>query len=173
LNDQGIEFTISVPFERFAELKGLIEGRKRWRRLNGQVSYFETSWKPKSWDQRFRFVFIRTRAKRQYKGPVQLDLFIPYEYGYEFKVIVTNKTLKMKKVAAFHDGRGSQEGIFAELKSHTQMDYVPTRRKAGNQVYLLSAVLAHNLNCVFQTKPATDSTAKLPPIPFESCHRFR
>jgi len=26
------------------------------------------------------------------------------------------------------------------------MDYVPTRRKAGNQVYLLSAVLAHNLN---------------------------
>jgi hypothetical protein len=24
--------------------------------------------------------------------------------------------------------------------------------------------------CVFQTKPATDSTAKLPPIPFESCH---
>jgi hypothetical protein len=27
--------------------------------------------------------------------------------------------------------------------------------------------------CVFQSKPATDSTAKLPPIPFESCHRFR
>jgi hypothetical protein len=24
--------------------------------------------------------------------------------------------------------------------------------------------------CVFQSKPATDSTAKLPPIPFESCH---
>ena len=29
------------------------------------------------------------------------------------------------------------------------------------------------VKCVFQTKPATDSTAKLPPIPFESCHRFR
>jgi len=26
---------------------------------------------------------------------------------------------------------------------------------------------------VFQTNPATDSTAKLPPIPFESCHLFR
>ena len=30
-----------------------------------------------------------------------------------------------------------------------------------------------DMECVFQTKPATDSTAKLPPIPFESCHRFR
>jgi len=27
--------------------------------------------------------------------------------------------------------------------------------------------------CVFRSKPATDSTAKLPPIPGESCHRFR
>jgi transposase len=27
--------------------------------------------------------------------------------------------------------------------------------------------------CVFQPKPATDSTAKLPPIPGESCHRFQ
>jgi len=36
--------------------------------------------------------------------------------------------------------------VFAELKSQALMHYVPTRRKAGNQVYLLSAVLAHNLN---------------------------
>ena len=109
LNERGVEFTISVPFERFAKLKGMIESRKRWRRVNGEVSYFETPWKPKSWDGRFRFVFIRTRAKKQYKGQVQLDLFIPYEYGYEFKVIVTNKTLTMKKVVAYHDeiGRAS------------------------------------------------------------------
>ena len=26
------------------------------------------------------------------------------------------------------------------------MDYVPTRKKAGNQTFLLSAILAHNLN---------------------------
>jgi len=29
------------------------------------------------------------------------------------------------------------------------------------------------LDCVFQTNPATDSTAKLPPFPFESCHPFQ
>ena len=31
LHSSGVEFTISVPFERFAALKGLVEGRKRWR----------------------------------------------------------------------------------------------------------------------------------------------
>ena len=33
LHSLGVAFTISVPFERFVALKGLVEGRKRWRRL--------------------------------------------------------------------------------------------------------------------------------------------
>ena len=145
LHGWGVEFTISVPFERFCELKGMIEGRRRWRRLNGDVSYFEATWKPKSWDRRFRFVFVRTIAKKQHKDPVQLDLFIPYEYGYEFKVIVTNKRSKMKTVVSYHDGRGSQEGIFAELKSQCPMEYIPGRSLFGNQLYLLATLFAHNL----------------------------
>ena len=140
-----VEFTVSVPFERFAELKCLIEARRRWRRLDGDVSYFEATWKPKSWDRRFRFVFVRTIAKKQHKEPVQLDLFIPYEYGYEFKVVVTNKRSKMKTVVSYHDGRGSQEGIFAELKSQCQMEYIPGRSLFGNQLYMLATLFAHNL----------------------------
>jgi len=146
LDTAGVEFTVSVPFERFAALKTLIEKRKRWRRLNGQCSFFETNWKPASWNDRYRFVFIRSQNRKQFKDVVQLDLFIPYEYGHDFKVIVTNKPVCAKKALSFHNGRGAQEGVFAELKSQTQMDYIPTRKKAGNQVYLLSAVLAHNLN---------------------------
>src|SRR3989304_249020 len=72
LDERGIEFTVSVPFERFAELKRRIEGRRRWRRLNAEVSYFETRWKPKKWNERFRFVFVRSEVKRQYKEPVHL-----------------------------------------------------------------------------------------------------
>jgi hypothetical protein len=45
----------------------------------------------------------------------------------------------------FHQGRGAQEGLFAELKSDNQMDYIPTRTWLGNQVYLLSVLFAHNL----------------------------
>ena len=145
LDRRGIELTISVPFERFMELKDMIEGRRRWRRFNKELAYFETSWKPKKWRRRFRFLFVRKKVKQQYKGPVQLDLFIPYEYGYEFKVIVTNKKVRARKVLAFHEGRGSQEGVFGELKSQLRMDYVPVKRWFGNQLYLLAGMLAHNL----------------------------
>ena len=167
LDAEGVEFTISVPFERFVALKALIENRRRWCCLNGQWSFFETNWKPASWDERYRFVFIRSQNRKQYKGAVQLDLFIPYEYGYDFKVIVTNKQTSAKKALAFHNGRGAQEGVFAELKSQTQMDYVPTRTKAGNQTFLLSAVLAHNLNremqmlCYEKERNTTEKRAPL------------
>ena len=146
LNAEGVEFSISVPFERFTELKGMIERRKRWRHLGDRCDFFENRWKPKRWQRKQRFLFLRTGNRKQYKEPVQLDLFIPYEYGYDFKVIVTNKRLSARKVLRYHNGRGAQEGIFAELKSQTQMDYVPTRRQAGNQVFVLAATLAHNLN---------------------------
>ena len=167
LDTEGVQFTISVPFERFGTLKTLVEKRKRWRHLNGQCSFFEVDWKPASWDERYRFVFIRSQNRKQYKGAVQLDLFIPYEYGYDFKVIVTNKPVSAKKALAFHNGRGAQEGIFAELKSQTQMDYVPTRTQAGNQTFMLSAVLAHNLNREMQMRcyeKARNTTEKRAPL---------
>ena len=142
-----IQYTISVPFERFTELKQAIERRSRWNPIDDNLSFFESSWKPKCWSQqRGRFVFVRTLEPRQRKGPLQLGLFTPYEYGYEFKVILTNTTLSTRKLLALHNGRGAQEAIFAELKSQAQMDYVPCTRRAGNQTWLLSAILAHNLN---------------------------
>ena len=145
LEVRGVEFTLSVPFERFGELKRIIEQRRRWHRLDVDTWYFETAWKPQCWDKRFRFLFIRTRAKKQQTGPVQLDRFVPWDYGYEFKVIVTNNTLSAGRVAAYHEGRGSQEGIFGELKSHCQQAYVPVRTLCGNQIYLLAGLFAYNL----------------------------
>jgi len=145
LDAQGVEYTVSVPFERFVELKERIEARRWWHWIEAGCAYFEARWKPKAWNVRHRFLFIRIRVKQQHKDPVQLDLFIPQAYGYEFKVILTNKLLRARKVLAFHNGRGSQEGIFAELKSDNQLDYVPTRTWVGNQIYLLSVLLAHHL----------------------------
>ena len=145
LQKDRVEFTLSVPFERFSELKRLIQGRRRWKFFSSEYSYFDTPWKPKSWDARFRFLFIRRKVKKQSKEPVQLDLFIPHEYGYEFKVIVTNKQTTMKKVLYFHNGRGSQENTFSELKSQCNLDYVAVRRLHGNHLYMISAILTHNL----------------------------
>jgi len=154
LQQDDIEFTISVPFERFVQLKGMIEQRRRWRKVSREVSYFENNWKPKAWDCRFRFLFIRTLAERQHKEPIQLDLFIPHETGYDFKVIVTNKTMAASHIVAYHEGRGSQEGVLGELKSHCQMGYVPVRRRVGNQLYLLAGIFAHNLTRELQMATA-------------------
>jgi hypothetical protein len=145
LRAAGVEFTISVPFERLTQLKKMIESRTYWHPLNADVAYFEAAWKPKTWDHRERFLFIRKRALRQQKGAVQLDLFVPYETGYDFKVIVTNKSATAGHVVAFHEGRGAQEDIFGQLKAQCQMDYVPVRRRLGNQLYLLASLFAHNL----------------------------
>ena len=167
LEDKGVEFTISVPFERLVALKSIVEERKRWHALDDRWSFFETQWKPKSWSRRHRFVCIRQRNRIQHKEPVQLNLFVPYNYGYDFKVIVTNKQISAKKVLNYHNGRGAQEALFAELKSQIQMDYVPTRNQAGNQVFLISAMMAHNLNremqmqCIAKSRCTTEKRAPL------------
>ena len=160
LEEHGIEFTLSVPFERFPQLKAMIEERQRWYRCGRGIAYFESQWKPASWSRRFRFVFVRTRVKQQRKGPVQLDLFVPHDYGYEFKVVVTNKTLSAVRVVTFHNGRGSQEGVFGELKSQCHMGHVPARRLVANQIYLLAGLFAHNLTRELQmaTEPRQRGT---------------
>lgn len=150
----GVEFTASVPFERFGQLKTLIEQRQRWRRIDDELSYFESSWKPKSWQRPYRFLFIRKRVRQQQKQPLQLDLFVPYQYGYEFKVIVTNKRLRAKNVVSFHEGRGSQEAVFGELKTDCQMGHVAVTTRIGNQLYLFAAILAHNLTRELQMQAA-------------------
>ena len=142
----GVEYSISVPFERLAELKVLIEARERWRRIDGSWSYFEMKWKPKSWDAKYRFIFVRHKVHKRRKGPVQLDLYEPRDVEHEYKVIVTNKTISAGKALWFHNGRGGQEGIIGELKAGAQFDYIPFRKQVANEAFMCTSILAHNLN---------------------------
>ena len=163
----GIEFTLSVPFERFVELKKRIQDRGRWRSMDATWSFFEWVWKPKKWKKTYRFLFIRQRCATIRKEPIQLDLFILYEYGYEFKVIVTNKWASGKKTLMYHNGRAAQESVFGELKSQSQMDYIAVRGVFGNQLYMLAAILSHNLNRELQMAtqlPDRGTTEKRAPL---------
>jgi len=154
LDSKNVKFTASVPFARFPELKDMIENRKRWRPIDRQWSYFETDWKPKSWDSKYRFIFTRKRVRNQYKGPIQLHLFEPRDFNYQYKVIVTNKTESAKSVVTFHNGRGSQEAIFGDAKNDAALDVIPSRHLAGNQVFTLCAMMAHNLSKEIQMQAA-------------------
>lgn len=163
----SVSFTASVPFARLPELKGMIENRERWRRIDAEWSFFERDYKPKSWAKTRRFLFFRRRAPRRSKGPVQLDLFEPKSFDYEYKVVVTNKTESAKAVLAFHHGRGSQEAIFGEAKSGAGLGVVCTKRLYANQCFTLCSMMAHNLGRTLQMleKPKADrDDAKRPAL---------
>ena len=160
-----VKFTATVPFERFPQLKDKVQNRKRWRRIDKQWSYFETNWKPKSWDTNYRFIFIRKKNKKQHKGPLQLDLFEPRDFNYDYKVIVTNKSESAKSVVLFHNGRGSQETIFGDAKNDTALDAIATKRLAGNQIFTLCAMMAHNLSRELQMLAAPSAARALPKRP--------
>ena len=167
LSIKNIEFTSSVPFERFPELKNMIENRKRWRIIDDEWSYFETSWKPKSWDTKYRFIFTRRKNKKQIKGPLQLDLFEPRDFNFDYKVIVTNKKESAKSIVIFHNGRGSQEAIFGDAKSDVALDVIPCKRLIANQVFTLCSLMAHNLSREIQmlkTPPVHRAKPKRPAV---------
>ena len=47
------------------------------------------------------------------------------------------------------------------------MDYIPTRRQAGNRVFVLAAMLAHNLNREMQmmaAEPQRNTTERRAPL---------
>jgi len=146
LDDRKVNFSISVPYERFPELKSKIQGRQRWNRIDDTWSFFETRWSPKSWATDFRIIIYRQRSKVARCGAIQLDLFEPFDWQFEYKAVITNKKESPHAVLNFHNGRGAQEGIFAELKSQLNLDYIPTRRLIGNKVHMLCGLIAHNLN---------------------------
>jgi len=179
LEELEVEFTISVPFERFPQLKRLVQERRVWwpATMDGKVRFFQKLWKPKCWKTQYRFLFIRQERALQQKGPLQLDLFQPHQTGFEFKVIVTNKVGLALNIVRFHEGRGQQEKVFAELKDQVQMDYLPGKTWVANKMYLLCAILAHNLGRELQMDarpPERSTTQKRGPLwVFEGLERMR
>ena len=178
LVELNVRFTISLPFERFPQLKKLIEARKTWHRIDITWSYAELNWKPKCWGGAFRVLAIRRKTPTPRKGPMQLDLFQPRDYEFDFRVVLTNKvTDDAEAVMDFHHGRGSQEGLIGEAKSCAQMDYIPSRKLAVNQTFTISAMLAHNLGRELQMsaddRTRSDTSKRAARWVFKTLHTIR
>ena len=68
LDDENVEFSVSMPFCRFAHLKELVESRKRWIKIDETWSYFEINWSPESWLLTLGPLFLG-KTKNSTKGP--------------------------------------------------------------------------------------------------------
>jgi hypothetical protein len=165
LDKDDVEFTCSVPFERFPELKRLIESERGWEQIDRDWAFAESSWHPKCWSAEFRFLLLRQRRPQQVKGALQLDLFEPRSFEFEYKVIVTNKHGSARSVLLLYNGRASQEKIFGEAKQHAALDVIPTRTLCGNQLFTLAAMLTHNLTRELQMQAAPRLHFALPKRP--------
>lgn len=165
LDDLKVEFSATVPFTRMGNLKEMIENCTKWKRVNKSLSVFDMIWKPRRWKRAYRFIFVRKKVQQQRKEPLQLDLFEPRDFNYDYKVIVTNKRNSAKSVIHYHDGRGSQEGIFANARQDTGLGIVPTFNLEGNQTYTLCSMMAHNLAHELQMLRQQRSIRSLPKRP--------
>lgn len=163
LDREHVEFSASVPFERFPALKDRVQKTPRWHRIDAEWSYAECSWRPQSWTHRWRFVLLRRRSLVQRKEPLQLDLFAPREHAFEYKVLVTNKSSSAHAALLFHNGRGVQEAIFGEAKTAAALEYIPMRRRVGNRLFLAAAMMAHNLSRELQMR-TTERTHDRSPL---------
>jgi hypothetical protein len=161
----GIAFSCSVPFARWPQLKAQILSCTSWSQVNATWSICESTWKPESWPRGFRVLWVRKRRKIQQKGPLQLDLFEPRDYEFEYKVIITNKTQSGGAVLHFHNGRGSQEKLLGEGKQGTGLGRVATKTQRGNELFTMAAVFAHNLGREIQMvadRPTRSTSFKRP-----------
>lgn len=161
LHDAGVEFSVSVPFERIPQLKDTVQERRLWWRIDDEWSYFTLPWRPSKESRKsYRCVVYRRRIAKPRQGPIQLDLFEPIERDFEYKVVMTNKRLSASALLLFHNGRGSQEATFAEAKSQLGLAYLPSRRLSANQVYILCNLIAHALGREMQMQAAPPRALK-------------
>ena len=106
---------------------------------------------------------IRQKKALPTKRALQQDLFEPKSHEFTYQVIVTNKTTGAVHTMEYHHGRGSQEGVFGETKSHCQLDHSSMRGWRSNQTYCLAAIMAHNLTRELQMQvqgPSSGTTSK-------------
>jgi hypothetical protein len=161
LEHQRAEYAIKIPFYTWIGLKGIIQSRRRWKRVNGQVSCFSKVIYLKPWDREIQVVVYRKRVFHRSRKNFQLDLFDPADGYFEYSAIATNKTLNGKNLWAFLNGRGTHEKAYGELKNGFAFDSIPTHHYGANSAWQALSVMAHNLIKSFQVattavrRPAT------------------
>lgn len=158
LESRRSHYAIKVPFYTWVDLKSLIRKRRRWRRVNGTISYFAQSLHLDPWGKTLRVVIYRKRVHHRTRKNFQLDLFDPADGYFEYSAVATNMALKGKHLWWFICGRGSHEKAYGELKSGFAFDCVPTRHYGANSAWQVLSVLAFNLMKSFQV--ATTATPR-------------
>lgn len=145
VEDRGVEYAIKVPFFPWLGLKERIKKRRRWRRVDEPVEYFEQRIRVAAWSRSMRMVIYRKRVAHRTPKNYQLDLFDPDDGYYEYSAIVTNKAITGRTLWHFLCGRGTHEKVYGELKTGFAFECIPTQCYEANSAWQVLSILAFNL----------------------------
>ena len=150
----SLEYAIKVPMMPWLGLKLIIKKKRardwQWVDRKNQVQGFFTYLPVDTWERTERVAIFRKRVNHKLTKPVQLDLFNPDDGTWEHSVVATNKSLKLRGIWDFMNGRGVQEKTFSELKSGYAYDCIPTNHYGANTAWQKLNILAHNLTTSMQ-----------------------
>jgi hypothetical protein len=145
LSRRGVEYALKVPIVPWLGLRDIVKRCERWRTVNHEISYFETTLPVDCWGMELPLAVYRRRVGHETKKNFQLDLFLPDDGHYEYSAVTTNKAIGAVALWHFMAGRGAQEKTLAELKDGFAFDSVPTNHYAANSAWQQLSVLAMNL----------------------------
>ena len=166
LNHKDIIFTCTVPMGKMPALKAFAENDSDWHPLDDGRQFKEVKHSPSSWKDApdFRFILLRTRRRKPFKGPLQLDLFEPLDPYFEFSALVTNDMDdsfgSLPHIIRRHHGRGAQERLFGEAKQHAALGIIATKRKIPNRLFTIASMAAINLTRELQIRSATERASR-------------
>ncbi len=150
LEARGAGYGIKVPFWKWIGLKPLIQSRRRWRRIDAEVDFFEKHLPMEPWGMELRVVIYRKKVRHKAPRNYQLDLFDPVHGYYEYSAIATNMTLDGRRLWRFMCGQGELEKTLGQLKSGWALETIPTNHYQANSAWQQIVILAHNLLTNFQ-----------------------
>ena len=150
LAEEEVKFAVKVPFWEKLNLRGRIAANPRWRSINADIGYFETTLEMARWEQQFRVIIFRKRVHHESRKNYQLDLFDPNDGHWEYSAVASNIAVSGKDLWYFMCGRSAHEKAYGELKSGFALACIPSLQQHANSAWQQLSVLSFNLTRAFQ-----------------------
>ena len=158
---RGLEYAIKVPMWPCFNLRGVVRRKRQtdwqWIDRDKQVQGLETELHISTWGRTERIAIYRKRVNHEPSKSRQLDLFNPDDGKWEYSVVATNKSLGLRALWHFYNGRGVQEKTIAELKSGFAFSTIPTNRYSANTAWQKLSLLSHNIATTFQLRTSAEA----------------
>jgi len=151
-----LEYAVKVPMWPWLNLRGIVKKKRdrdwQWVDRHNAVQGLSATLPIPAWSRTERIAIYRKRVNHEPAKGRQLELFNPDDGNWEYSVVATNKTLGLRALWHFQNGRSIQEKTIGELKTGYAFAKIPSSTYRANTAWQKLNVLAHNLVTTFQIK---------------------